>query len=160
MSGQWNFNSNGQVTGTLIEQSGGTTNWNGIVLATIRDSRILKATVATTSGLFQWKGVPATTFPDLSGIWTGVVKVGKSPTTTSYLIESNSNGLFDIFPSTSTDTMIGQLLVGESDKIYGDLMIDGETFALSGTYNSRRASLVIAGIDVGREKISLKIVKQ
>jgi len=161
VSGHWSFNAKGQVTGPFIEQTDGTTNWTGTLLGTAKGLKTLTATVPTASGAFHWKGIPATTFPDLSGTWTGLVTVVKTSTAVSYRITSNANdaAVFDIATSADPATVVGQLLVTSRNSVYGYVTFDGKPINFSGTFSASRLSLTLKGKDATMEKVSIKIFR-
>jgi hypothetical protein len=165
VTGHWGFTNKptGQVTGSFIEQTGTTTNWTGPFLGPVKSLKSLSGAVKTTAlGTFHWKGIPATTFPDLSGTWTGVVKVVKTATAMSYRIGANANdaAVFDIATSDAPGTVVGQLLVTSRDKVYGSVMFEGKQLRLSGTYSAAHASLTLKGTDETAEKVFVKLFKQ
>ena len=161
VSGHWSFNAKGQVTGPFLEETSGTTNWTGTLLGTAKTLKSLSATVPTGSGIFHWKGVLATTFPDLSGTWTGLVTVVKTPAAVNYVITSNANdaGVFDIAASTDPATVVGQLLVTSRNSVYGYVTFDGKPINFSGTFSASRLSLTLKGKDATMEKVSIKLFR-
>jgi PKD repeat protein len=163
VAGHWGFNARGQVTGPFIEETGSTTNWSGMLLGTISSLKSVSGTVPTTgSGTFHWRGVPATMSADLSGTWTGLVTVAKTPVApVSYQISSNANdsAVFDIATSADPGTVVGQLLVTSRNKVYGYATIGGKPTALSGTFSVARVSLTLRGTDATAERVSVKIFR-
>ena len=92
ISGTWSFNAKGQVTGPFLGQIGLTNTWTGTMLGTAKSLKSFSAIVPTAAfGTFHWKGIAATTSPDLSGTWTGLVTVVKTPTTMSYVLVPDTN---------------------------------------------------------------------
>ncbi len=165
-SGQWGFNAKGQVTGPFVEQTGGTTNWTGTLLGPVRSLKSLSGAVPATNafgaslGTFHWRGVPATTFPDLSGTWTGLVTVLRTtPVAVSYVISSNANdsGVFDIATSTDPGVVVGQLLVTSRNKVYAYATFGGKRLRLSGTFSAVRRSLTLRGTDATAENVAVKL---
>jgi PKD repeat protein len=161
VSGHWSFNAKGQVMGPYLEEIGSTTNWTGTLLGTFKSLKTLTATVPTASGIFHWKGIPATTFPDLSGTWTGLVTVVKTNMTVSYAITNNvaDSAVFDIATSADPATVVGQLLVTSRNSVYGYVTFDSKQINFSGTFSASRLSLTLKGIDATAEKVSIKIFK-
>ena len=161
VSGQWGFNAKGQVTGPFVEQTDGVTNWTGMLLETARSLKSVSGTVPTASGTFHWKGIPVTTFPDLSGTWTGLVTIIKTSTAVSYRISSNVNNsaVFDIATSDAPGTVVGQLLVTSRNKVYGYVTFDGKPVTMSGGFSAAQPSLTLKGMDATLEKVSVKIFK-
>jgi glycosidase/PKD repeat protein len=161
VSGHWGFNAKGQVMGPFVEQTGATTNWSGTLLGTVKSLKGVNGTVPTTTfGTFHWRGVPATTFPDLSGTWTGLVTVVRTtPVAVSYVISSNANdsGVFDIATSADPGTVVGQLLVTSRNKVYAYATFSGKRLRLSGTFSVVRRSLTLRGTDATAERVSVKI---
>jgi PKD repeat protein len=163
VSGQWGFNSKGQVTGPFIEQTDGNTNWTGMLSGSARSLKSLNGTAATTVGAFHWKGIPTTTFPDLSGTWTGLVTaVRTTPVAVSYVFSANTNdsAVFEIATSDTPGTVVGQLLVTSRNKVYGYLTFSGKPVTMSGNFRAARLSLTLNGMDATADKISIKIFKQ
>jgi PKD repeat protein len=158
VSGHWSFNAKGQVTGPFLEQIGSTTSWTGTLLGTAKSPKTLTATVPTASGIFHWKGIPATTFPDLSGTWTGLVTVVKTSTAVSYRI-TNDAAVFDIATSADPATVVGRLLVTSRNSVYGYVTFDGKPINFSGTFSASRLSLTLKGKDATMEKVSIKIFR-
>jgi len=159
--GHWGFDAKGQVTGPFVEQTGGTTNWTGTLLGTAASLKSVNGAVPTALGTFRWKGVPATTFPDLSGTWTGLVTIVKSAATVNYVISSNANdsAVFDIATSGDSGTVVGQLLVTSRNKVYAYVTFDGKQVRLSGAFSAVRHSLTLRGTDATAEKIAVKLFK-
>ena len=157
VTGQWGFNTKGQVTGPFLEQTGSTTNWTGTFLGTAKSLRSVSGTLPTLgSGIFRLRGVPATTFPDLSGTWTGVVTVVRTVAPpVSYIITENANdsGVFDIATSAVPGTVVGQLIVTSRGLVYGYLVSGGKQITLSGRFNSRRLTMILTGKDTIAERV-------
>jgi len=142
VSGTWGFGAKGRLTGSFIEQLGSATNWTGTLAGTAKSLKSLSGTVTTTSvGVFRWKGVPATTFPDLSGTWTGAVTIVKVPTLVSYAVRTNANdsAVFDVTTSINTNTVIGQLIATSRDVVYGYVAVGGTNITMSGKFKDRSA---------------------
>ena len=144
------------------EQTGGTTNWTGTLLGTAASLKSVNGAVPTALGTFRWKGVPATTFPDLSGTWTGLVTVIKSAMAVNYVITNNANdsAVFDIATVGEPGTVVGQLLVTSRNKVYAYVTFGGKRLRLSGTFSVVRRSLTLRGTDETAEKISVKVFQQ
>ncbi len=166
VSGHWGISSNrpaGQVTGPFIGQTGSTTNWTGMFLGPVKSSKTLSGVVPTTAfGNFHWRGIPATTFPDLSGTWTGLVTVVRTtPAAVSYVLTANANdsAVFDIATTADPGTVVGQLLVTSRNKVYAYVTFDAKQIRLSGTFSSVRHALTLRGKDATGEAVSIKIVK-
>jgi PKD repeat protein len=161
LSGHWSFNPKGQITGPFLEATGGTTNWTGTALGTFKSLKSFSGTVPTSLGTFHWKGIPSTTFPDLSGTWTGLVTVAKTDTSVSYLISSNATdaAIFDIAASDTPSTVIGQLLVTSRSSVYGYVTFNGKPVTMSGTFSASHLSLTFKGTDATAEKVSIKIFR-
>lgn len=161
LNGNWSLNAKGQVTGPFLEVTGDTTNWTGTLLETAKSLKSFKGNVPTTSGTFHWKGIPAITFPDLGGTWTGLVTVVKTPTAVSYLISSNAtdDAVFDIATSDAPATVIGQLLVTSRNSVYGYVTFDGKPVTMSGSFSTSHLSLTLRGTDATAEKVSIRIFK-
>jgi hypothetical protein len=85
--------------------------------------------------------VPATTFPDLSGTWTGAVTIVKVPTLVSYAVRTNANdsAVFDVTTSINTNTVIGQLIATSRDVVYGYVAVGGTNITMSGKFKDRSA---------------------
>ncbi|HXI83612.1 MAG TPA: alpha-amylase family glycosyl hydrolase [Verrucomicrobiae bacterium] len=163
VSGHWGLNSKGQLTGPFVEQTGGTTNWTGTLLGMAASLKNVNGAVPTTaSGTLHWKGVPATTFPDLSGTWTGTVTVAKTAMAVGYAITSNANdsAVFDIATTGEPGTVVGQMLVTSRNKVYAYVTFDGHQLRLSGVFSAVRRSLTLRGTDETAEKIAVKLFKQ
>ncbi len=161
MSGHWSMNAKGQITGPFLEETSSATNWTGTLMGAAKTLKTFTATVPTGSGVFHWKGVPASTFPDLSGIWTGSVTVGKTASAVNYVITNNAtnSGVFDIATSTDPSTIVGQLLVTSRNSVYGYFTFDGKPINFSGTFSASRLSLTLKGKDATMEKVSIKILR-
>ncbi len=161
VSGLWNFNGKGQVTGPFFEETGSTTNWTGTLLGTVKSLKSVNGTVPTASGTFHWKGIPATTLPDLAGTWTGLVTMGKTLTAVSYLISSNASdsAVFDIAASDAPGTVMGQLLVTSRNSVYGYVIFGGKPTTMFGTFSAARLSLKLKGMDTSAEKLTIKIFR-
>jgi hypothetical protein len=160
VSGHWGFNTKGQVTGPFVEQTGGTTNWTGTLLGPAKSLKTLSGTLPTSSGTFHWKGIPATTFPDLSGTWTGLVMVVRTtPAAVSFVFSPNANdsAVFDIATSLDPGTVVGQLLVTSKNKAYAYIATGGKQLRLSGTFSAARRTLTLRGTDASAERVSIKI---
>jgi PKD repeat protein len=164
VSGHWGFNSKGQITGPFVEQTGSTTNWTGTLLAPVRSLKSVSGAVSTTAlGKFHWRGIPTTTFPNLSGMWTGLVAVVRTtPVMVSYVLNANANdsAVFDIVTSDTPGAVVGQLLVTSRNKVHGYLTFDGKPVTMAGTFSAARLSLILKGTDATAEKVSIKIYKQ
>ena len=91
VSGSWVFDTKGRQTGPFLETTGGTTNWTGTLLGTAKSLKSFSGTVPTALGVFHWKGVAATTFPESSGTWTGLVTIVKTNLAASFAITNNAN---------------------------------------------------------------------
>lgn len=161
LNGNWSLNAKGQVTGLFLEVTGSTTNWTGTLLGTIKSLKSFSGTVPTASGAFHWKGIPATTFPDLSGTWTGLVTVVKTDTSVSYQISSNATdaAVFDIATSDVPSTVIGQLLVTSRNSVYGYVTVNGKPVTMSGSFSAAHLSLTLKGTDATPEKVSIRIFR-
>ncbi len=162
VSGHWSFNAKGQVTGPFIEETDGATNWTGTFLGPAKSLKSISGSVPTTAdGTFRWKGKLATTFPDLSGTWTGTVTVVSTEAAVSYAITSNANdsAVFDIAASDAPSTVVGQLLVTSRNKVFGYVTFNSKQITLSGSFSTSRLSLTLTGKDATAEKVTVKIVK-
>ncbi len=163
VSGHWGFTTKGQVTGPFVEQTGTTTNWTGLFTGPAKSSKTLSGAVPTTAfGTFHWRGVPATTFPDVAGTWTGLVTVVKTtPAPVSYVFTANANdsAIFDIATSADPATVVGQLLVTSRNKVYAYVTFDNKQFRLSGTFNVKRDLLTLRGKDAAAVAVTIKISK-
>ena len=147
VSGTWGFGAKGRVIGPFIEQLGSTTNWNGTLTAKVKSLKSLGGLVTTTnSGVFRWRGAPATTFPDLSGTWTGVVTIMKAPTSVSYAIRTNANdsAVFDVTTTINTNTVIGQLIATSRNAVYGYVTTGGTNITMSGKFSAKKGELDLA----------------
>jgi T5SS/PEP-CTERM-associated repeat protein len=172
VTGHWGFKTNntkGQVTGPFVEQTDGTTNWTGVFLGPVKSLKNLSGAVPATNaldhslGTFHWRGVPATASLDLSGTWTGLVTVARTPAASvSYQFSTNANdsAVFDITTNTPPGTVVGQLLVTSKNKVYAYVTFDGKQLRLSGTYSAVHHSLTLRGKDETGETVSVKIFKQ
>ena len=146
VSGHWGVNSKGQVTGPFVEQTGSTTNWTGTFLGSSR----------------SLKSIPATTFPGLSGTWTGLVTVVRTaPMAVSYVFSANArdSGVFDIATTAEPGTVVGQMLVTSRNKVYGYVTSGGKQLQLSGTFSAARVSLTLRGKDSSAETVSVKLFR-
>jgi PKD repeat protein len=162
VSGDWIFNPKGQVTGPFLEQTLGATNWSGTLLGTVKSLKSVSGTVPTAAlGSFRWKGIPATTFRDLSGTWTGAVTVARATTAASYLLRPNANdsGVFDIATSAAPGAVVGQLLITSLNKIYGYLAIGGKQATMSGSFNLKKSTMSLKGTDNTGDKVSLQLIQ-
>jgi PKD repeat protein len=163
-SGHWGFNAKGQVTGPFVERTLGVTNWNGMLLETVKSLKSVRGAVKTTAlGTFRWNGKPATTFPDLSGTWTGLLtEVRTAPATVSFVFSPNANdsAVFDVVTSGDPGTVVGQLLVTSRNKVYAYVAFGSKQLRLSGTFNAMRRSLTLRGTDATAETVSVKIFQQ
>jgi PKD repeat protein len=163
VSGQWRFNSKGQVTGPFVEQTDSTTNWTGTFLGPVKSLKNLSGVVPTTAfGNFHWRGIPTTTFPDLSGTWTGLVTVVRTtPVAVSYVFSPNANdsAVFDIGTSANPRTIVGQLLVTSRNRVYGYVTFNGKTVTMSGLFNVRRLTMNLTGTDNTGERVSFRVVQ-
>jgi PKD repeat protein len=165
VSGTWGFDAKGRLTGlprSFIEQLGSATNWTGTLAGSAKSLKSLSASVTTANvGVFSWKGVPATEFPDLSGTWTGVVTIVKTPTSVSYAIRTNANNsaVFDMTTTINTNTVIGQLIATSRDVVYGYVAVGGTNITMSGKFNEKKLSLTFKGAvtDTPAEKISIQL---
>jgi uncharacterized repeat protein (TIGR01451 family) len=166
VSGHWGITTNnpkGQVTGPFVGQTGSTTNWTGTFKGPAKSSKSLSGAIPTTAyRTFHWRGIPATTFPDLSGTWTGLVTVVRTtPVPVSYVLSTNANdsAVFDIATSADPGTVVGQLLVTSRNKVYAYVTFDGKQIQLSGTFIARRQTLTLRGTDTTAERFTIKISK-
>jgi PKD repeat protein len=162
IAGNWSFNAKGQATGPFVEETLNTTNWNGTLLGTIKSLKNANGTVPTvSSGIFHWKGIPATGFRDLSGTWTGAVTVVKTTTPVSYALTPNAKdaAVFDIATSAAPGTVVGQLLITSRNAIYGYITFGGKSVTMSGSFNIKKLTMSLKGTDNTGEKIKLQIVQ-
>jgi PKD repeat protein len=162
VSGTWGFCAKGQVTGSFVEQLGSTTNWNGTLTAKVKSLKSLGGSVTTTNlAAFRWKGAPATTFPDLSGTWTGVVTIIKAPTSVSYAIRTNANdsAVFDVTTTLNTNTVVGQLIATSRNVVYGYITTGGTNITMSGKFNATKLSMTFKGTDMTADKVSIQLFK-
>jgi PKD repeat protein len=162
VSGTWGFDAKGRLTGSFIEQLGSATNWTGTLAGTAKSLKSLSASVTTTTvGVFRWKGVPATTSPDLSGTWTGVVTIVKAPTSVSYAIRTNAtdSAVFDVTTTLNTNAVIGQLIATSRDVVYGYVTTGGTNITMSGKFNSKKLPMTMTfkGTDTTADKVSIKL---
>jgi hypothetical protein len=150
------------VTGSFVEQLGSTTNWNGTLTAKVKSLKSLGGSVTTTNlAAFRWKGAPATTFPDLSGTWTGVVTIIKAPTSVSYAIRTNANdsAVFDVTTTLNTNTVVGQLIATSRNVVYGYITTGGTNITMSGKFNATKLSMTFKGTDMTADKVSIQLFK-
>jgi PKD repeat protein len=163
VSGHWGFNASGRVTGPFFEETGDVTNWNGTLLGPVRSLRSVNGTVVTAaSGIYHWRGITATTFRDLSGIWTGLVTVARTPAApVSYIFSPNANNLavFDIATSADPGTVVGQLLVTSRNRVYGYVTYGGKPVTMSGLFNIRRLAVNLNGSSNAGEKVKVRIAQ-
>jgi uncharacterized repeat protein (TIGR01451 family) len=159
VSGHWSFNAKGQETGPFLEQTDGATNWTGPYLGSAKSLKSISGSVPTASGTFHWKGVAATTFPDLSGTWTGLVTIAKTETPVSFVFTANTNdaAVFDIATSAAPSTDVGQLLVTSRNKVYGYAASGGKQINFSGTFDGKKSSLNLKGTDATAEKVTIEL---
>jgi uncharacterized repeat protein (TIGR01451 family) len=170
VSGTWGFDAKGRLTGStgsFIEQLGSATNWTGTLAGSAKSVKSLSGSVITTVGVFHWKGVPATTSPDLSGTWTGVVTVVKAPTPVRYAVRTNANdsGVFDVTTTIDTSTVIGQLIETSRNVVYGYVAVGGTNITMSGTFKDKSAKalpdvLTFKGKDATADKVSIQLFRQ
>ena len=162
VSGHWGVNAKGQVTGSFLEQTGGTTNWSGTLLGTVKSLKSVSGMVPTTAfGTFHWSGIPAATFPDISGTWTGLVTVVKTPASESYAIRADTNAaaVFDIATTAAPGTVVGQLLVTSRNRVYGSVTFGGKQVTVSGSYNARKSTMSLTGASNTGEKFNLRLAQ-
>ncbi len=163
VSGSWGFDSKGQVTGPFVEETDGTTNWAGVFLGPVKSLRSLSGIVPTAAfGKFHWRGIPTTTFPDLSGTWTGLVTVVRTtPVAVSYVFSANANdpAVFDITTSTDPDDVVGQMLATSRNRVYGYVMFGNRQVTMSGLFNSRRSTMILNGADDIGERVRLRLAQ-
>jgi PKD repeat protein len=172
VSGTWGFDAKGRLTGSFIEQLGSATNWTGTLAGSAKSLKSLSASVTTTGvGVFRWKGVPATEFPDLSGTWTGVVTIvkAKAATPVSYAIRTNANdsAVFDVTTTINTNTVIGQLIATSRDVVYGYVAVGGTNITMSGKFKDRSAKALPdimtfkgAVTNTPAEKVSIQLSRE
>ncbi len=162
VSGQWGFDAKGQVTGPFVEQTDGVTNWTGTLSSKVKSFKSVIGTVPTSVGTFHWKGIPATTFRDLSGTWTGLVTVAKVSTAVSYAITNNASNsaVFDIAATNAPATVVGQLLVTSRNQIYGYITFASKPINFSGSFNVPRGALLLKGTDATAEKVTINLFQQ
>jgi len=112
-------------------------------------------------GGFSWKGVPATTFPDLSGTWSGTVAIAKSATSESYVVTTNAteSAVFDVAAASDTNTVVGQWIATSKDVVYGFVTVGGTNVTMSGKYSVAKGSVTFKGTDAAAEKVSIKLVR-
>jgi PKD repeat protein len=163
VSGHWVFNTKGQLTGPFLEETGNVTNWNGTLVGPVRSLRSVNGTVVTTAaGNFRWRGITATTFRDLSGTWTGLVMVARTPAApVSYVFSPNANhfAVFDIAMSADPGTVVGQLLVTSRNRVYGYVTYGGKPVTMSGLFNVRRLAMNLNGSSNAGEKVKVRIAQ-
>ncbi len=162
ISGTWSFNAKGQVTGPFLGEIGLTNNWTGTMLGTAKSLKSFSAIVPTTAfGTFHWKGITATTSPDLSGTWTGLVTVVKTPAAVSYVLipDTNTPGVFDIATSLDPSTTLGEVLVTSKNKVYGYFIFNSQPITMSGTVNVKSMTMSLTGMTSTAEKVKIKIVR-
>ena len=163
VSGHWGFNTSGRVTGPFLEETGNVTNWNGTLLGPARSLKSVNGTVVTTAvGIFRWRGITATTFRDLSGTWTGLVTVARTPAApVSYVFSPKTNdfAVFDIATSADLSTVVGQLLVTSRNRVYGYVTYGGKPITMSGLFNVRRLAMNLNGSSNTGEKVRFRIAQ-
>jgi PKD repeat protein len=161
VSGHWGVNAKGQVTGPFIEETGSTTNWSGMLVGPVKSLKSLSGALPTAAtGTFHWRGVPATTFPDLGGTWTGQVTVVRTPpVAVSYIFSANASdsAVFDIATSADPGTIVGQLLATSKNKVFAYISSDGKQLRLSGAFSAARRTLTLRGTDATAERVSVRI---
>jgi PKD repeat protein len=162
VSGRWSFSSKGQVTGPFFEETDSVTNWTGTLLGKVKSLKGITGTVPTDLGTFHWKSITATSFRDLSGTWTGLVTVAKSPTVVSYILANNASdpAVFDIATSDTPGTVVGQLLVTSRNKVYGYITFDNNRINFSGAFSIPKLSLKFKGTDDGGDKITIELFQK
>ena len=163
VSGIWNFDTKRKVTGPFFGQTGGATNWTGTLLGTAKSLKSITGVVPTTSlGVFHWSGRMAKVPPDLSGTWTGLVTIVKTPGTASYLFtpDPGNSGVFNIATNLDPGTILGQLLLTSHGKAYGYLTLNGRLISLSGNFKAAHPSLTLKGTNQTAEKVSVRLSKQ
>ncbi len=169
VTGTWALDAKGKLSGPFIEQLGSATNWTGTLTGSAKSLKSLSVSVTTTSvGVFHWKGVPATEFPNLSGTWSGVVTVvkAKAATPVSYAIRTNANdsAVFDVTTSINTNTVIGQLIATSRNVVYGYVAVGGTNITMSGKFKDQSAkalpdTMTFKGADTNAtaDKVSIQL---
>ncbi|HUJ09511.1 MAG TPA: PKD domain-containing protein [Verrucomicrobiae bacterium] len=171
LSGDWGITNKGKLSGTIVEQLTGATNWTGILHGLARtDKRITTRIVTATNGVFRWIGIPASSNVDLTGTWTGLVTVAKTITTNAYAITmdvTNSTAVFNVAGATATNTIIGQFIVTSRDAMAGYLAIDTNQTTLLGRFKVKESKTTTNEIISlhGRvldnhQSVKLKLIKQ
>jgi uncharacterized repeat protein (TIGR01451 family) len=168
ISGTWGLDAKGKLTGAFGEKLGSATNWTGTLAGTAKTGKSLSGKVtAIPAGFFNWKGIPATTFPDLSGTWSGQVAIAKTANiNVAYKITMNAtnSGVFDVAATTATNTVLGQFIVTSKDAIAAWLQISTNREAtLSGKAKltgSKGPSISLKGTDASADKINLNLIKE
>jgi hypothetical protein len=162
LAGQWAFDAKGNLTGSFVEQLGSATNWTGTLAGKAKSLKSLSGSVAATNNAtYKWKGVLATTFPDLSGTWTGTVTVVKTPTGVEYAITTNAthSGVFDVATTAATNT-IGQFIVTSKDAIAGYITINSNQTTLSGKFKASKSSISLKSQNKTGAKVKLELIKE
>jgi PKD repeat protein len=162
LSGAWDFDAKSNLTGLFIEQLGGTTNWTGTLAGKAKSLKSVSASVTTSNGVYKWKGVPATTFPDLSGMWTGQVTVAKIAAGVGYAITTNATnaGVFDVAALTATNAVIGRFIVTSRGKMDGYITIASKQTILSGTFRASKSSVSLKGRNEDGVLVEVRIAKE
>lgn len=161
--GTWEADSTGAIAGSITEETDcGDVPVN--LSATLRTGVSLKADETVNTVIRnRWKGIPATNSPDLSGSWLGSVKNGKLHTTVvqSYRFVAHAGlpGVFDIIDD-MTSTTVGSAIVTSSNRVQAHMIIAGQDSSLVGKFNPKRNTLVLGGLNVASQHISLSLTLQ
>ena len=162
VSGHWGFDTRGRVTGPFFEVTGNVTNWNGTLLGPARSARLVTAAVPTTLGTFHWRGIVATTYHDLSGTWTGLVTVARTPAEpVSYVFSPNTNdsGVFDIATTADPGIVVGQVLVTSRNRIFGYVTFNSKQVTISGLVNVRKLTMNLNGTSNDGARVRIRIAQ-
>ena len=168
LSGTWTVDSKGKVLGNYTENLG-SQSFGGSFVGKAVNGKKINARVTSERGNFTITGVPATSFPDISGHWVGQDKESGVTLVETYDITAGSDfGIFDFTGAGSGPdgayTLSGEVVVNSLRQANSLVQIDfasGDSglAALTGSFNVTKGTASLKGKSASGQAISIKLTR-
>jgi len=114
--------------------------------------------------VFKWSGVPATTYSDLTGLWSGKLSQGKGslPGDVNYRLSpmSEYHGCFEIRDASGAvqpGPVVGNAIETSHNIVNAYLVIGTNECSLTGKYSPTKRQISLKGKDTDGQPVSIVI---
>ena len=162
ISGDWQFDGSGQLTGHWWEKLRKTDNMHGAFTSESMPGRGFTVRVAGSDAGYSWTVAPATDYVDLSGRWKADIN-GAYPSKSLHLQLSAKKDGVEAYPGVFeiTGDGSGNLIISSENRIYGQFRRNsGVVATFTGSFNPAKPTLQLEGTYEGGLEFSATAVKE